>query len=187
MTVYQENEFNYTTQQFTDALATRGGKARLDRYGQPLTSLRVKQTAADKQRMIERMLELYDSYKRNQDLFPSQPHQHGVDPVAMSTERVFDDLWEQAEKWLAKPNNDVLESFIHRHNYMVDYLKKRALLDDPTGSDAAAIEMGFGIRKVRKNATPAKRVIKTNFDQLFTVKSGYGQMPAPSDHPGLDD
>ena len=167
---YHANEFPYKTQTMSTPLKTKTGKTRLDRYGQPLTSIRVKQTPADKQRMIDRMLLLYQIYKSDPDIFPVQKQQYGVDPTAFSTERVFEDLADQIPLWQARPNNDVFESFIIRHNAMVDYVKKLADIEDNSGSLSAQYELKFGIRQTRTKGKVGKKV-KTNFDDLFSPKS----------------
>ena len=163
---YLDNEFPYTTETMKTPLTTRLGKIRLDRYGNPLTSIRVKQHPKDKKRMIERMMLLYKVWKDEPDMFPVVDVQYGVDPTPFSTERVFEDLADQIAKWQKSPNNDVFESFIIRHNYMVEHLKKLANIEDATGSLAAQFEMKFAIRKVRRKGKVGK-VINTNFDDLF--------------------
>ena len=167
--LYKSNEFPYTTQAFGQPLKTRTGRTRLDRYGQPLTSLRVKQDPEHKNRMIDRMQKLYQLWKQFPDNFPVEPIQFGLDPVPMDCERVFDDLMDQINKWLASPNNDVLESFIIRNNVYTDFLKKQADLYYEDGSVSAQIEMDYAIRQVRKRKAPIKKAIDTNFDSLFSV------------------
>ena len=167
--IYKSNEFPYTTQAFGQALKTRTGRTRLDRYGQPLTSIRIKQLPEDKKRMIDRMQKLYQLWKTYPDAFPVEPVQFGLDPVPMDCERVFNDLLDQIAKWLAGPSNDVLESFIIRNNYYVDFLKKQADLHYTDGSVSAQIEMDYAIRQVRKRKAPIKKAIDTNFDSLFAV------------------
>lgn len=167
--LYKSNEFPYTTQAFGQALKTRTGRTRLDRYGQPLTSIRIKQLPEDKKRMINRMLDLHKAWVETPDSFPVEPVQFGVDPTPMDCERVFSDLLDQVEKWVAGPTNDVLESFIIRNNYYVDFLKKQADVWEPDGSLSAQFEMRWGIRQVRKRRPIISKIIDTNFDDLFAV------------------
>lgn len=167
--LYKSNEFSYTIEEFKQPLKTRTGKTRLDRYGNPLTSIRIKQSGADKQRMIDRMQKLYQLWKQFPDSFPVEPVQFGLDPVPMDCDRVFNDLLDQIAKWLAGPTNDVLESFIIRNNYYVDFLKKQADLYYTDGSVSAQIEMDYAIRRVRKRKAPIKKAIDTNFDSLFRL------------------
>lgn len=167
--IYKENEFPYTTQAFSQPLKTRTGKTRLDSNGQPLTSIRVKQHPQDKKRMIDRMVKLYQAWKANPEFFPTEPIQFGVDPVPMDCERVFEDLMDQVEKWLASPNNDVLESFIIRHNTYTDHLKRLADVYDSTGQDSAEFELQYGIRRVRSRKPKITKLVDNNFDSLFSV------------------
>ena len=170
--MYLDNEFPYTTQTMSTPLKTRTGKPRLDRYGQPLTSIRVKQSPNDKARMIQRMVAVASLFHTDPDLFPADDREYGVDPVAMSSQRVFEDLLEQVGAWQAKPNNDIFESFIVRHNAMVEHLKAIAQVNDPTGSDSAWIETKYAIRRVRKRNANMQRVVNTTlnttFDKFFT-------------------
>ncbi len=167
--LYKPNEFSYTTEEFKQPLKTeRRGLTRLDRYGNPLTSIRIKQHPQDKNRMIDRMQKLYQLWKQFPDNFPVEPVHFGVDPVPMDCERAFEDLMKQMDKWLARDNNDVLESFVIRNNYYVDFLKKQADVHYEDGSVSAQIEMDYAIRRVRKRKAPIKQAIDTNFDSLFT-------------------
>ena len=163
---YQANEFPYTTQTMPTPLKTRTGKTRLDRYGQPLTSIRIQTTPKDKKRMVERMLLLYKAYKADPDMFPVDDKQYGVDPTPFSTERVFEDLADQIEKWQKSPNNDVFESFAYPCNEMVEHLKKLADIEDDSGSLSAQFELKFGIRQIRRKGKVGK-IVNTNFDDLF--------------------
>ena len=167
--LYKPNEFPYNTQEFNQPLKTRTGKVRLNKYGAPLTSVRIKQDPEHKKRMIDRMVRLYQAWKDMPDFFPTESIQFGVDPVKMDADRVFNDLIDQVEEWVKGPTMDVLESFIIRHNYMVDHLKKQADHFDKTGSDSAEFEMTFGIRRVRKRKPPITKIIDNNFDSLFSV------------------
>lgn len=166
--LYKHNEFSYRTEEFKQPLKTRTGRTRLDRYGNPLTSIRIKQSGADKERMIDRMQKLYQWWKEYPENFPVEPVQFGVDPIPMDCERAFEDLMDQIAKWLKSPTADVLESFIIRNNYYVDFLKKQADVFYEDGSVSAQIEMDYGIRRVRKRKAPIKQAIDTNFDSLFT-------------------
>jgi hypothetical protein len=167
--LYKPNEFPYNTQEFSQPLKTRTGRTRLNKYGAPLTSVRIKQDPEHKKRMIDRMVRLYQAWKDMPEYFPVEPIQFGVDPVKMDADRVFNDLIDQVEKWLSGPSNDVLESFIIRHNYYVDHLKKLADVYDQTGQDSADFETQFGIRQVRKRKPVVTKIIDTNFDSLFSV------------------
>lgn len=162
---YKDNEFPYTLQAMTTPLKTPTGKIRKDRYGQPLTSLKIKQEPTDKKRMIKRLQKLAAVYAAMPEFFPEKKT-YGVDPVAMSSERCYKDLCDKFEDWKI-PGNDIFESFIIRHNDHVDHLKAQAMLNDPTGNDAAHIEMEYAIRKVRKRNPKMEKIINNNFQDLF--------------------
>jgi len=110
--LYKPNEFSYRTEEFKQPLKTRTGRTRLDRYGNPLTSIRIKQSGADKNRMIDRMQKLYQLWKQFPNNFPVEPVQFGVDPVPMDCDRAFEDLMDQIDKWLKSPSADVLEMYL---------------------------------------------------------------------------
>ena len=160
------NQFAYTTQTMSSPLKTVRGKVRLDRYGNPLTSIRIKQHPQEKARMIKRMIELMQVYHAMPEYFPDSAT-YGVDPVSMTTLRVFEDLTDQIVKWQASPSNDIFESFIVRHNALVDHLKQHLMINDPTGSDAAEVELNYSIRQTRNRSPKLNAVVNNNFTDLF--------------------
>ena len=163
------NIFDYRTQTMT-AQTTQLGKVKRDKNGNPLVSVRVKQSTSDKMRMIQRMLLLEEHWRTNPDVFPVGKHSYGLDPAKMTTEKVFSDMMDRVEGWASSTNKDIFEAFIVRHNALVDHLRRHADLFDPTGGDSHEIEMLLGIRKKTKHKRqPAvDSLLKSTYNDLFT-------------------
>ena len=161
--MHNSNEFEYTTQEMPTPLKTARGKTRLDCNGDPLTSIRVKQSPKDKHRMIERMEELSRAYYNNPLDFPQDKVKYGVDPRPMTTERVFIDLADQIVKWRQSHSNDILLSFVIRHNQLLEYIKKLHLSPD----NAYVLEDALGIRQAKTRRNAKAQTIATNFSELF--------------------
>ena len=101
---------------------TRYGKPKKDRYGNPLASIQVRfDHPKMKAEAIRRMHLLAILFASDSDLFPSQL-QSGTDPKPQPIEDVMEDMLEQSIKWKS-PTNHIFESFITRHNDILDYIK----------------------------------------------------------------
>ena len=98
---------------------TSRGKTKLDRYGEPLCSVRIKQSYEQRQEMIERMRMLYDCYKECPDAWGTAKHHVGNDPVAYSPEDMFEDFAQRIKNWKMQ-KNDLYKSFVDRHNFLLD-------------------------------------------------------------------
>lgn len=102
---------------------TRYGNPKTDRYGNPLASIQVKfDHPKMKLEAIRRMHMLAILFATDADLFPEEL-QSGTDPKPQSIESVMEDMLEQSIKWKANPSNHIFESFIVRHNDILDYIK----------------------------------------------------------------
>lgn len=113
------------------------------------------------------MEELDLAYRRMPEYFPPDRVSYGLDPTPMHTERVFNDLEDQIIKWRQSHSNDILMSFVIRHNTLLDYLKKHIMIADPTGADAGEIEQMYGIRQKKRRHKAVESIINNNFEDLF--------------------
>lgn len=139
---------------------TRYGNDKLDRWGAPLQSIQV---IFDKPEMkteaIRRMVLLAKLYSTDWDIFPEEL-QSGSDPKPKDIDSVMDDMLVQSLLWEAKPGNHIFESFITRHNDILDYIKVHF-----NDHHLQTLEDDYAIRITprRKVKTPPK----TNLDDLI--------------------
>ena len=151
--------FNATKRSMT-AQTTRYGSIKKDRWGDPLKSIQV---IFDKPEMkseaMRRMVLLAKLYSTDWDIFPDEL-QSGGDPKPQDIENVMTDMLTQSVKWEASPGNHIFESFITRHNDILDYIKVHF-----NDHHLKELENDYAIRITprRKAKTPPK----TNLDDLI--------------------
>lgn len=138
----------------------RDGSFKKDRWGNPLQSVQVIfATPEMKQEAIRRMRALANLYSSDPDIFPDKI-QSGTDPKKMDIESVMVDMLEQSIKWENSPNNHIFDSFILRHNDILDYIKVHFW-----DHHLQTLEDDYAVRITprRKIKTPPK----TNLDDLI--------------------
>ena len=155
------NKFIFNaTKRSMSAQKTRYGNDKLDRWGDPLKSIQV---IFDKPEMkseaIRRMVLLAKLYSTDWDIFPEEL-QSGSDPKPQLIESVMTDMLTQSVKWESSPGNHIFESFITRHNDILDYIKVHF-----NDHHLQELENDYAIRITprRKAKTPPK----TNLDDLI--------------------
>ena len=139
---------------------TRYGGVKKDRWGNPLQSVQVVfATPQMKQEAIRRMRALATLYATDRDIFPEEL-QSGTDPKPKDMESVMTQMLEQSIKWENNPNNDIFESFILRHNDILDYIKVHFW-----DHHLQTLEDDYAIRITPKRKI--KNPPKTNLDDLI--------------------
>jgi len=111
-------KYTVTFQEMT-AQTTVGGKTKLDRWGDPLKSIRIKQSYEQRQLMIGRMSMLYDLWKSDPKLWGNKKHLVGNDPRKYTAEQMFTDFENRLKQWKFS-NGDMYKSFVDRHNFLLD-------------------------------------------------------------------
>ena len=111
-------KYTVTLQEMT-AQTTVGGKTKLDRYGDPLKSIRIKQSYEQRQQMIGRMTMLYDLWKSDTGMWNTDKHLVGNDPRKYTVEEMFTQFHNRIKNWKFS-NGDMYKSFVDRHNFLLD-------------------------------------------------------------------
>lgn len=95
------------------------GNYKKDRNGDPLCSIRIKQKDTQKYQMAEVMERQSKMYDACPELWGTDPHRIGNDPVSYTPAEIFADLNSRFKNWRS-PGNDIYKSFVERHNAMMD-------------------------------------------------------------------
>ena len=111
-------KYTVTLQEMT-AQTTVGGKTKLDGYGNPLKSIRIKQSYEQRQEMIGRMSMLYDLWKSDPKLWDNKKHLVGNDPRKYTAEEMFTQFHNRIKNWKFS-NGDIYKQFEVRHNFLLD-------------------------------------------------------------------
>ena len=157
-----KNEFQYTPERFSTPLThPRSGKTIIGKDGQPLFGVRIKQSKASKRRMIDRMERLHAAWVAMPEYFPTCNVRIGNDPRPYSVKQIFADLEAQIPKWESGTSVDILESFVIRHNFLVEHVKKHFAIDDL--DFANELEREIAIRSTNDRIDSARKV----FEDLF--------------------
>tara|TARA_R110002126_G_scaffold113644_3_gene252173 strand:- start:583 stop:1062 length:480 start_codon:yes stop_codon:yes gene_type:complete len=153
--------FNAKKKRHDTPQETRSGSPKLDVYGAPLYSVQVQfDMPAMKIEAMKRLKLLTLLWLSDSDIFPSKL-QSGLDPKAEPIKKVFSNLIEQMIKWdQSIHSNHIYESFIQRHNDLLDYIK--AEVDD---EHLQTLEDDYAIRITPKKVT--KVAIATNLNNLI--------------------
>ena len=149
------------------------GKTKLDRFGQPLCSVRIKQSKAQKTNMLESMLTQYKMWQTSPELWGQDKHYVGNDPVQYTPEQMFQDFHSKLRDWSVSIKNDVFKSFVDRHNYLMDlYIQTVYHMRRHLPQHYADLELFDTLRiELEEHQTPFERmtqVIETN--SMFEMK-----------------
>lgn len=118
--IEMENRMKYTVKlEKLSPQKTRTGKTKLDRNGDPLSSVRIKQTWEQRQQMLKQMVTLLELWKISPDYWDTKKHHTGNDPVAYTAEEMFEDFASRINNWKLQ-KNDLYKSFVDRHNFLLD-------------------------------------------------------------------
>ena len=101
------------------AQTTHTGRLKLDRNGDPLCSVRIKQSYEQRQAMIKRMIILATMYAECAQVWGTGKYTVGNDPVDYTAEDIFADFNSRLKQWKFQ-KNDMYRSFVDRHNAMMD-------------------------------------------------------------------
>ena len=107
------------------AQTTRTGRIKTDINGDPLQSVQLIQSPEQKKEMLQIMLDLSQVYAEFPELFPEDAVQLGLDPRAYTPEEMFVDFLERYQKWRMISTNHLYESFIIRHNWLMEQMMER--------------------------------------------------------------
>jgi len=102
------------------AQTTVGGKIKLDKAGNPLQSIRIKQSIEQRRTMLKRMKALHNMYLDVPGYWPKGKHQVANDPRKYTVEEMFDDFTNRLTAWRSLSKNDLYKSFVERHNFLLD-------------------------------------------------------------------
>ena len=101
------------------AQTTVRGKTKLDRNGDPLCSIQIKQSYEQRQDMIRRMIIVADMYDLCPEVWGGGKYNIGNDPKSYSAEEIFADFRSRLTQWKFQKNH-LYKSFVDRHNAMMD-------------------------------------------------------------------
>ena len=101
---------------------TRTGKNKLDRWGNPLSSVQVRQDFSQRVEMTKIIENVCRIFSEQPDLFSEEPVHIGNDPRAYTVEEMCVDALERLSNWNQHPTAHLYKSFIDRNNYIVDEL-----------------------------------------------------------------
>ena len=96
------------------------GKTKLDKAGNPLQSIRIKQSIEQRRMMLKRMQTLHALYLDVPSYWPTGKHQVANDPRRYTVEEMFDDFTNRLTAWRSLSKNDLYKSFVERHNFLLD-------------------------------------------------------------------